>query len=148
MLHVTPGRPPVSQSSWRTLVRTKSSPCGCAPRGTMRPVSPYMAHTTVRWTGPVSSPSRRRERAAAIASAATAGPLLSATSSAAMPDRPSSASRTGASAFSIAPEDARAPGSQAPRPSHPRDDQAKGSRLPLSTEHASQAWRASASMLS
>ena len=83
MLHVTPGRPSVSQSSWRTLVRTKSSPCGCSVRGTMRPVSPYIAHTTVRWTGPVSSPSRRRERAAAAASAATAGPWLAATLAAA-----------------------------------------------------------------
>ena len=87
MLHVTLGSPPVSQSSWATLARTKSSPCGCTVRGTMRPVSPYMAHTTVRWIGPVSSPSRRRERAAAIASAATAGPWLAVTRSGAV--RPS-----------------------------------------------------------
>ncbi len=83
MLHVTPGRPLVSQSSWPTLARTKSSPCGCTARGTIRPVSPYMAHTTVRWTGPVSPPSRCRDRAAAIASAATAAPWLAVTSPAA-----------------------------------------------------------------
>ena len=42
----------------------------------MRPVSPYMAHTTVRCTGPDSAARRCRERAAAMASAATAGPWL------------------------------------------------------------------------
>jgi hypothetical protein len=98
MLHVTPVRPPVSQSSWRTLARTKSSPCGCSARGTMRPVSPYMAHTTVRWTGPASSPSRRRERAAAIASATTAGPWLAAARSAAAPP-PARAEATSSTAW-------------------------------------------------
>ena len=81
MLQVTLGRPPVSQSSCLTLARTKSSPWGCTVRGTMRPISPYMAHTTVRWTGPVSWRSRCRERAAAAASAATAGPWLAPISS-------------------------------------------------------------------
>ncbi len=98
MLHVTPGRPPVSQSSWPTLARTKSSPCGCAARGTIRPVSPYMAHTTVRWTGPGSSPSRCRERAAATASAATAGPWLPAARSAAVPP-PARAEATSSTAW-------------------------------------------------